>query len=36
MASFDTHDLLVLDHLQRDEEVPSHLRTDYAIFSKAA
>jgi ATP-dependent DNA helicase RecG len=27
MASFDTHDLLVLDHLQRDEEVPSHLRT---------
>jgi ATP-dependent DNA helicase RecG len=27
MASFDTHDLLVLDCLQRDEEVPSHLRT---------
>jgi ATP-dependent DNA helicase RecG len=26
MASFDTHDLLVLDFLQRDEEIPSHLR----------
>ncbi len=27
LASFGTHDLLVLDHLQRGESVPAHLRS---------
>jgi ATP-dependent DNA helicase RecG len=27
MASFSTHDLLVLDHLQREEDIPANLRS---------